>query len=87
MFSGATYAICVFAKTDTYKDEFHRWREVRCLEVCPTACGGPPSFEWNSRIEDLGNYVENRIEYQQKLDHVKSYVPALECLEILRGLN
>lgn len=87
LLSPAQTALCFFAKTDTYRDEFSRWRQWRCLEMCPTACPGAPMFRETSNIEDGGNYVKERKERQQVVRQIKAIIPLLECMEILRGFN
>ena len=87
LLSPAQTALCFFAKTDTYRDEFSRWRQWRCLEMCPTSCPGDPMFRETSYIEDGGTYVKERKERQQVVRQIRAIIPLLTCMEILRGFN
>jgi RHS repeat-associated protein len=82
---GSRTAICFFARTTSYKDEVFQFREWKCVEVCEVC--GRPEFRENSYLEALGTYEKVRREREQQVRQITAIVPALRCMEILRGLR
>lgn len=82
--SGQQTALCFFAKTRSYRDEYSRYREWKCIEVC-NDCG--PKFRTTSYIEHLGNYEKIRREREQMVQQIRAMIPLLRCMELLRGLR
>jgi hypothetical protein len=81
---GNEIAICVFAKTRSYRDEYVRERQWGCLEMC-NDCG--PKFRETSYTEYLGSYEEIRREREQMIQQIRALIPLFRCMEILRGLH